>query len=1609
MPTSRNHGWLSRKFTRTRKINKRNALPLARLDFETLESRRMLASLVLGGTQAIVPGATINVSADNTAFQSEMSVVINPTNPLNLVGFSHRLIPGGATVLDVYRSTNGGTNWTTTQIDNADDFQGGGVRYDPALIFDANGRLYIAYGYRGQAIAPAIPSQLIAATSTDGGITFGNYVALDTRADIVTASTTDNDLPGVDRWTLATGRDPASGNQAVYVTYTQNVTEGAAGTDQRIVIRGTRDGGANWDATATINDGSIAGTDAGNLGTSPIVTFGGEVFVTWWDGGTSIIADRDRDGLWATAFNFGTDLVVRNNAGLVNIGPTGPPAQPERGLKFAPSLAVNLFNRDLYITCHQQVTGNDTNIIFGRSSDFGDTWTWSTVDFGTGTEFNPWIAWDINSGALGIAYYTTEGDQATGNDDVRPRMAVSSDNGNSWGLAFLSAQISNEGVNGPGGVGYGGDYLEYIGFAFRDGTAHCLWASRRIGGGLGGTDLDAFTTRVSLDSATNGNVLRIAGIGGQPDDSTVIRRAPLNNNFVEVFENGVRTYTGLLASIDSITIETGGGVHAFSIENLPAIPVNMFGSSGVDVITFSALSGVSGLTFFGGDGADIITLGTGAFDANTISSPVTIFGDAGADTLVMGSGNADAVAANVTFNGGTGGGNSIVYVDTTPTYVLRYDVFSNKVNRDGINAPFDLFYSNVTNITAHLGASGDTFAIRSGVTAVVHAFGNGGNDNFIVGGGNLNGFFPQDLNGGPGTDQITFDDSLNPAGKLWDINQDFHPNEILYAGLISLFTTGFESVGILAGLGIDNITFHNDIRQNYSVNGGALNANTFRWNAANNYFRNPDGPDAIYAVDLVLGPQYAGNLLLFEDFSRLETDYYLTDSLAQGFDTNTSLDGFEVTYHNADYLTINGSNERNTFQLASAHPDTSYSFFARGGNDRFDLTLDTAVGGPSIRTDGNDGSDSLFITDAAFSGPATYLLNSALTRSSAGGSRYFSINTVESLTVTGTAAADTFTVNSLSTARPLTLNGAGGDDTYNVFGSAFGASAPVSLTLADSAGFDTFNLNDQDLTSVSNAVYQANAVGVVRVGTQIPYTGIDITNINSGAGADLLEVFTLPATAGQLRFFGGAGNDALTTPTLILNNIAGPITFDGQGGTNNAITLNDNLDSTGDTVHLDGSSLGAYPGDSLFGAGGSLSFSNTNGLTLTLGSGADTVYAQPNVSATVSINGADPPIGPGVRDRLNLALANAVNYVVNGTPASGNVTSTNLKTLTYSGFESGASIDAIAPTVNIVDVTPDPRTTSVASILIDFTEAVTGFNLLDLTLTLGGGANLLPASATLISGDQIHWTLGNLGGLTLTSGDYLLTLNMVGSGIADLFGNAMLVGASDAWTANIPPLMGDANGDNMVNIFDVNLVSAHWGEMGPLGDVNHDNMVNIFDINLISANWGEVPGGGGGGGAESSLRGQPSAAPEPTASATTASPVADDASSTLLDMIASSKDDTLYPPRQDANRRVEWTALGRHFAMAVPTAPSVRLSDLSRAALDSAIATTTPSTRPNASTTLPRPESHGLGQRFHANALAKATEAKATDELFGDDNIESLLDSSSVDNRVRTRWSGFVA
>jgi len=101
---------------------------------------------------------------------------------------------------------------------------------------------------------------------------------------------------------------------------------------------------------------------------------------------------------------------------------------------------------------------------------------------------------------------------------------------------------------------------------------------------------------------------------------------------------------------------------------------------------------------------------------------------------------------------------------------------------------------------------------------------------------------------------------------------------------------------------------------------------------------------------------------------------------------------------------------------------------------------------------------------------------------------------------------------------------------------------------------------------------------------------------------------------------------------------------------------------------------------------------------------------------------------------------------------------------------------------DIVDVTPDPRLTSVSSITITFSEKVQSVAWTDFTLSRSGGANLLTAANTLASSDGGQtWVLENLGGITSPAGTYVLSLAASGSNIVDSVGNPLAIGATDSW------------------------------------------------------------------------------------------------------------------------------------------------------------------------------------------------------------------------------------
>ncbi len=109
------------------------------------------------------------------------------------------------------------------------------------------------------------------------------------------------------------------------------------------------------------------------------------------------------------------------------------------------------------------------------------------------------------------------------------------------------------------------------------------------------------------------------------------------------------------------------------------------------------------------------------------------------------------------------------------------------------------------------------------------------------------------------------------------------------------------------------------------------------------------------------------------------------------------------------------------------------------------------------------------------------------------------------------------------------------------------------------------------------------------------------------------------------------------------------------------------------------------------------------------------------------------------------------------------------------------SQDTTPPTVAIEDPAPNPRSAATGVVTLQFSESVWGVTIGDLSLTRNGVPVSL-AGLSLVEDSQATYSI-NLSSVTDASGSYTLTMAGAGSGIKDLAGNALAVGASDSWVA----------------------------------------------------------------------------------------------------------------------------------------------------------------------------------------------------------------------------------
>ena len=213
-----------------------------------------------------------------------------------------------------------------------------------------------------------------------------------------------------------------------------------------------------------------------------------------------------------------------------------------------------------------------------------------------------------------------------------------------------------------------------------------------------------------------------------------------------------------------------------------------------------------------------------------------------------------------------------------------------------------------------------------------------------------------------------------------------------------------------------------------------------------------------------------------------------------------------------------------------------------------------------------------------------------------------------------------------SSAFATTVAAGAGNDTLTLddaTGSLEGFRAP--MTLDGGTGANTLALTDSGDGSADIVTLTANQIGaavgnsLLGPGGTVTYSNWSSVSLATGSGSDVIAV-TSTAAGAAVSIMAGPGNDVITMGDGAgsVGGIVGPVTIDGDIGFN-SLTVDDSSDETGDRVALSNDGLGAEEGDDLFGQGGSLGYAGFTLLTLTTGTGPDTIDITGTPTALIAL------------------------------------------------------------------------------------------------------------------------------------------------------------------------------------------------------------------------------------------------------------------------------------------------------------------------------------------------------------------------------------------------------
>jgi hypothetical protein len=419
----------------------------------------------------------------NALLQNEISLTLVPGTPgvpqVLLAAYNDNPVAGGNGI-GVSRSTDGGVNWTSTQLPFPVSSISGlplADAFDPTATVDTQGNLFVGHvstnGHGGI-------SGLYVHRSTDGGVTW--LPEVEVSADPAGAGLADPNYRFNDRCQITADRFAASPHtDNVYIAWIKdrgwfNCSTHPGGPPSDIYVSRSINNGAKFGGVFQINDPNHP------LGNMPVprVAADGTVLVSWLDynlcvqtqGVGTIWLDKSTDG----GVTWGKDQKVATiNLPPLNVTTQTPIPSTDAQAKGAPVLATSPTNaNELYMVYAADPDGplpDESDIFLIRSTNQGASWS-APLQLNTDTTPNdqilPWI--DVKpNGTIDVAWYDRRNDPFDVFWDVYVAQS------NDGGLSFLPEVRLND-VSFP--TAAGGSWMgEYMGLAVDSTHAYVAWTS----------------------------------------------------------------------------------------------------------------------------------------------------------------------------------------------------------------------------------------------------------------------------------------------------------------------------------------------------------------------------------------------------------------------------------------------------------------------------------------------------------------------------------------------------------------------------------------------------------------------------------------------------------------------------------------------------------------------------------------------------------------------------------------------------------------------------------------------------------------------------------------------------------------------------------------------------------------------------------------------------------------------------------------------------------------------------------------------------------------------------------------------------------------------------